>query len=416
VSPRATDPLYQFRIPHSTFRIAMRLRVLFVNPGRHLGGAEQSLLLLLEALRERDVDPTVVVFADGPFAARLVSRNIPVVFLDVPRSVRRASRYRASQSLARTAWLGARSIPGIARLAALIRRGEPDLVHTNGLKAHILGGIAGRLARRPVLWHLRDFPPEGFAGRVLKRAARSLPAVILANSDAVAAAIAPPAGREAPRVRRVYNPVDLDRFHPDRSGARIRATLGLALDAPLVGMVAHLTPWKGHLDFLSIAMQVTSALPTARFLVAGGAIYETGGHSGYAESLTRRTVDLGLGGRVLFLGAREDVPEILAALDVLVHCPTAPEPFGRGVAEAMAVGRPVVAARTGGIPEIVEHDLTGLLVNPGDVRGFTSAVLRLLRDAALRRRLGQAARLRAETLFPVGAHADAVIALYREVT
>lgn len=403
---------YRFRFPHSTFRIAMPLRVLFLNPGRHMGGAEESLLLLIEGLRAHDVDPTVVMFADGPFAARLVSRDVPVVFLDVPTSVRRATRYQAATSLVGTAWLGARAIPGIARLTAMIQRAQPDLIHTNGLKAHLLGGIAGRLARRPVVWHLRDFPPEGFAGRLLKRAARSLPAVVLANSDAVAGAIKQ-TGAERPRVLRLYNPVDLERFRPDRSGARIRATLGVALDAPLVGMVAHLTPWKGHLDFLSIAMQVTSGLPTARFLVAGGAIYETGGHSGYAEALTRRTVDLGLGGRVLFLGAREDIPEILAALDVLVHCPTAPEPFGRGVAEAMAVGRPVVAARAGGTPEIVEHDVTGFLVNPGDVRGFTSAVLRLLRDPELRQRLGLAARLRAEQLFPVGPHAERVLEVYR---
>ena len=391
----------------------MPLRVLFVNPGRHLGGAEQSLLLLVEALRERDVESTIVLFADGPFAARLVARNVPVVFLDVATSVRRATRYTTGSNVASTAWLGARSIPGVSRLAAMIRRGQPDVVHTNGLKAHILGGIAGRLARRPVVWHLRDFPPDGFTGRLLKRAARSLPALVLANSNAVATAIG--AGRESPRVVRVYNPVDLDRFHPDRSGTRIRAALGVALDAPLVGMVAHLTPWKGHLDFLSIAMTVTSALPTARFLIAGGAIYETSGHKGYADSLMRRTVDLGLGGRVLFLGAREDVPDILSALDVLVHCPTAPEPFGRGVAEAMAVGKPVVAARNGGIPEIVEHDVTGLLVTPGDVRGFSTAVLRLLRDPELRQRLGIAARLRAESLFPVDQHAEQVLDAYKGI-
>jgi glycosyltransferase involved in cell wall biosynthesis len=392
-----------------------KLRVLFVNPGRHMGGAEESLLLLIEGLRLRDVAPTVAMFADGPFAARLVSRDVPVVFLNVATSVRRATRYQSATSLAGTAWLGAKSIPGVARLTAMIKRAQPDLIHTNGLKAHLLGGIAGRLARRPVVWHLRDFPPDGFAGGLLKRAARSLPEVVLANSDAVARAIKKP-GAERPRVLRLYNPVDLERFRPDRSGARIRATLGVAQDAPLVGMVAHLTPWKGHLDFLSIAMTVTAALPTARFLVAGGAIYETAGHSGYADALMRRTVDLGLGGRVLFLGAREDIPEILSALDVLVHCPTAPEPFGRGVAEAMAVGRPVVAARNGGIPEIVEHDVTGVLVNPGDVRGFATAVLRLLRDPELRQRLGLAARLRAEALFPVGPHAERVLEAYRGVT
>jgi len=388
----------------------VNLRVLFVNPGRDLGGAEQSLLLLLEALRERDVEPTVALFGDGPFAARLVSQSISTVFLDVPDAVRRASRYRGSRGLGATAGLAARSLPSVARLAGLVRRGGHQLVHTNGLKAHLLGGLAGRLAGRPVVWHLRDFPPGGSRGRLFRAAARALPALVFANSEAVAATL-----RGVPVVR-LYNPVDLDRFHPDRSGWGIRAELAVPADAPLVGMVAHLTPWKGHEDFIRIALRLSEQVPGVRFLVTGGPIYETEGHEGYAESLRRRTVDLGLAGRVVFLGARDDVPEILAAIDVLIHCPTAPEPFGRVVAEAMAAGRPVVAANAGGTPEIVEHDVTGLLVPPGDVRGFADAVQRLLADPALRHSLGAAARRRAEALFAVGPHAERVLEAYRTLT
>ena len=373
----------------------MTLRVLYVNPGRDLGGAEQSLLLLLEALRARDVDPTVALFGDGPFAARLSSLGIPTAYLKLPDAVRRTSRYGTSQDLAGTARLAIGALPSVVRLSLLARRLHADIIHTNGLKAHLLGGLAGRLARRPVVWHLRDFPPAGVPGRLFRAAARSLPALVFANSEAVAAAI------RGANVVRLYNPVDLRRFRPDRPGGGdgIRRELGVPDDAPLVGMVAHLTPWKGHEQFLRIALALADAVPGIRFLVAGGAIYETEGHSGYADSLKRRAVDLGLGGRVAFLGARDDVPDILAATDVLVHCPTAPEPFGRVLAEAMAAGRPVVAARAGGIPEIVEHEVTGLLVATGDVHRFAAAVLRLLADPGLRGRLGDAARRRAESLF-----------------
>ncbi len=100
------------------------------------------------------------------------------------------------------------------RLAQLARRLEADVIHTNGLKAHLLGGLAGRIARRPVVWHLRDFPPAGAGGRLLRAAARALPALVLANSEAVAATMS------GARVSRVYNPVDLERFHPGVSGAR----------------------------------------------------------------------------------------------------------------------------------------------------------------------------------------------------
>src|SRR5207249_12019426 len=112
--------------------------------------------------------------------------------------------------------------------------------------------------------------------------------------------------------------------------------------------VARRAPWEGHEASRRMARQGHDSGPDAHFVMAGGPIYGTAGHAGYEASLRRRVSDLGLGPRVSFLGARDDVPDVLAALDVLVHCPTAPEPFGRVLAEAMAVARPVVAADGGG--------------------------------------------------------------------
>jgi glycosyltransferase involved in cell wall biosynthesis len=385
------------------------MRVLFVNPGRDLGGAEQSLLLLLRELLRRDVEPTVALFGEGPFAASLARLGVRTAYLLLTDAVRRSTRYRAGVRLADLARLGAQAVPGVAQLVALAARLRVDVVHTNGLKAHVLGGLAGRFVLRPVIWHVRDFPPEGAQGRVLRVASKTLPRLMLTNSAAVAAAWRPDSNPR--RVRAIGNPVDLVRFHPEVGGARIRAELGIPAEAPVIGLVAHLTPWKGHEEFLSVAAKV----PGVRCLVAGGEIYETEGHAGYADRLRRRAVDLGLGGRVHFLGNRDDVPEILAALDVLVHCPSSPEPFGRAVAEAMAVGKPVVAARDGGLPELVEHDVTGVLVPPGDATACAAAVTRLLGDPALRARLGAAGREAAERMFDPGRHAEAVLQAYREV-
>ena len=384
------------------------MRVLFVNPGRDLGGAEHSLLLLLRELVRRDVEPTVALFGDGPFAARLATLGLRTAYLDLPDAVRRGSRYDAGLRLADVVRLGALAVPGTGQLAGLVRRTRADIVHTNGLKAHLLGGFAGRATLRPVVWHLRDFPPPGLQGKSLQAASHVLPRLMLANSTAVAQAW-------GKRVRAIGNPVDLVRFHPEVGGEAVRAELGIGPDEPVVGMVAHLTPWKGHEEFLRMALAVRDQVSGVRFLVSGGAIYETDGHDGYAERLTRRAVDLGLGGRVHFLGNRDDVPEILAALDVVVHCPTAPEPFGRVVAEAMAVGKPVVAARAGGLPEIVEHEVTGLLVPPGDLAACAAAVTRLLGDPALRARLGAAARVHAAAHFDPAIHAERVMAAYGEV-
>jgi glycosyltransferase involved in cell wall biosynthesis len=290
-----------------------------------------------------------------------------------------------------------------------------DVIHTNGMKAHLLGGLAGRLARVPAIWHLRDFPPAGRPGRLFAQAARRLPQLVLAVSEAVAGAVRPAAGL-TPRVITLYDPLDTRRFRPGLSGAGFRRELGIGPRIPLVGLVAHLTPWKGHELFLDIACAVRDSGSPARFVVVGGPIYETDGHAGYADRLRQRAKELGLTERLTFLGARSDVPEILAALDVLVHCPTAPEPLGRVLAEAMAVGRPIVAARCGGIPEVVEDGVTGLLAEPGDGPGFASGVLNLLENPALGERLAREGSRRVDERFAVKTHVKTVLAAYQTVT
>jgi glycosyltransferase involved in cell wall biosynthesis len=387
-------------------------RVLFVNPGRALGGAEHSLLLLLQGLRARAVEVEVALFGGGPFRDRLSALGIPVLDVALPRWTRAAGRYRLPGGPVGGAALMAAGLPGALRLAAVVRRAGADLIHTNGMKAHLLGGLAGWLARVPVIWHLRDFPPAGWAGRPFHEAARRLPEIILSPSEAVAGSVRLP-GRTRPRV--VPDPVDLDRLHPVLPRDRIRRELGVGGEEPLIGMIAHLTPWKGHEVFLEIARAVADRIPRSRFVVAGGSIYQTHGHAGYPETLRQRAAALGLSDRVTFLGTRDDIPELLAGLDVLVHPPTAPEPFGRVLAEAMAVGRPVVAARCGGIPEVVEDGVTGFLAPSADIGAFTAAVVRLLEDPVLCRRLGGAGRRRAEARFGIEAHAVSVLEAYRAV-
>ncbi len=390
------------------------LRVLFVNPGRAMGGAEQSLLLLLQGLRTQGVESLVALFDDGPFHQCLTEQAFRTLCLKPLRGLRGATRYRDTSGIVKSLPMIVAGFPTLLRLVALARQHRVDIIHTNGLKAHMLAGSAGRLAGVPVVWHLRDFPPAAAAGRILRTASHYLPQLVLTNSDAVAQAVQTERD-DAPPVTRLYNPVDLDRFHFGLSKTGIRRELGIGAQTPLVGCVAHLTPWKGHEQFLTIARDVKAACPDAHFVIVGGAIYETDGHRGYASQLRQQAQALGIADQVTFLGARDDVPEILAALDVLVHCPVAPEPFGRVLAEAMAVGCPVVATRCGGIPEVIEDGVTGNLVAPGDLEGFVAAVTAYLHSPSYREATGKAGRRRAEALFGVDAHTSAVLRAYQSL-
>jgi glycosyltransferase involved in cell wall biosynthesis len=226
-------------------------------------------------------------------------------------------------------------------------------------------------------------------------------------TDAVALAIG-----EGPHVRTIPDGIDLERFNPSVSGERIRRDLGVSDRERLIGFVARLDPWKGADVFVRAAAEVARVSSDTRFLVCGG---ELPGYEPYAAGLRRLAKELGVEDRLVFTGWRyrlHDIPEVMAAIDVLVHSSIRPEPFGLVLVEAMATATPVVAADDGGVREVVEPGLTALLARPGDHLGVASAVLELLGDSSRASAMGQAGRERAEALFDVGAYVRRVEAVY----
>jgi glycosyltransferase involved in cell wall biosynthesis len=178
-----------------------------------------------------------------------------------------------------------------------------------------------------------------------------------------------------------------------------------------VGVVARLSPEKGQDTFLEAAAMVLREVHDVGFVIAGDAAL---GDRHYAERLVDLARRLGMVERTLFTGFTDRVPELMAGLDVLV-VPSHAEPFGLVTVEAMASGTPVVATRTGGSPEIVEHEKTGLLVPPRDPAAIARAVLTLLRSPDRARALGETGRRRATDAFSIELHALAMRELYEAV-
>jgi glycosyltransferase involved in cell wall biosynthesis len=229
-------------------------------------------------------------------------------------------------------------------------------------------------------------------------------------TDAVARAIG-----EGKYVYTIPDGIDLERFNPRVSGERIRRELGVSDSERLVGFVARLDPWKGAEVFVRAAAEVSRARNDTRFLVCGG---ELPGYETYASDLGRLARDLGIEDRVLFTGWKyrlDDIPEVMAALDVMVHASIRPEPFGLVIVEAMATATPVVAADDGGVREVVEPGVTALLARPGDHDGVAGAVLEILGNPARAAAMGNAGRARAERLFEVGVYVRRVEAVYAEL-
>lgn len=364
-------------------------RVLYLDHSPEIiGGGQISLLALMQHLDHRQYSPLCACPPGGSLAAAARQKGIEVREVEMP-PLRLGAVLPAMRAMMRLCWL--------------VRREWIALIHANGSRCMFYAGVAGKLARVPVVWHVRVSESDGWWDRVLAWLATR----IIAISRAVASRLAFLATGE--KLCLIYNGVDVQ-LYAQADGTVLRRSLGYG-DRPLVGMVGRLTPEKDHETYLRAAALVAARWPRARFLIVG--------EDPEPQQQRRRTLEAlaaesGLAGKVIFTGPRQDIPQVLAALDVLVHCAHR-EAFGRVLVEAMATGKPVVATRVGGIPEVVEDGQTGVLVNRGDAGGIARAIEGLIGDPATARALGEAGQRRAQERFSIVAHVARVEALYGEL-
>lgn len=355
----------------------------------HLTTVDMSLALLLAAELRADVDAGFDVFgvsAPGPYVGAV--QALGVTHVPVP-GLTRAWNVRADGRAA-------------AELFATLRRLRPDVLHTHTPKAGVLGRVVGRAARVPVvvdtchgLW-VRD--DDSRAKRAVVVAVEALASrfahfeLYQNDEDRHALRRLVPARR----ARVVGNGVDLERFRFDPAGREaVRAQLGVAPGEPLVGGVGRRVAEKGIAELAAAARALDGA---ARFVWVGPAdVGEPAGGDG-----------------ITFVGERSDMAAVYSALDVFA-LPSHREGFSRSAMEAAACGRAMVLSDIRGCRQIGEHDRHLLLVPPRDPASLTAALRRLLDDAGLRDRLGEAARERAGREFDQRRVAQASIDTYRLV-
>ena len=367
--------------------LTQSLHVVFVDHVARLSGAEIALLRLLPEL-SRHVRVTVVLGESGPLADRLAEVGIDVEVMPLAprlRDLRKDSVRPSRLDLRALFSLG----PCVLRLRRRLRDLDADIVHTNSLKAALYGGVAGRLAGVPVVWHVRDRISDDYlpgpAVGLVRALARLLPSAVIANSRETMGTVPNRQHRSV-----VYNAIVPDSVRRvNRAAKRADARL-------VVGMIGRLSPWKGQdvfLDAFARAFRGTDA--KARLI--GSPLF---GEDDYASALRTQAAELGVAEQVEFRGFREDVWAELRELDILVHCSVRPEPFGQVVLEGLAAGVPVVAADAGGPAELITDGVDGLLTTPGDAEDLAAALRRLAENPALRARLGLSGQLRSRDFTP----------------
>jgi glycosyltransferase involved in cell wall biosynthesis len=358
---------------------------LFVDHAGVLGGAELSLLDLAAAFGPPS---EVLLLADGPFRAALEARGVAVAVepLGALRSVKKDTVLPRPAAFADAARIARR----VARRAAPHR-----VIYANSQKAFVVAAAAGLLARRPVVWHLRDIlAAPHFSGTNVRAAialANLRAARVIVNSRATAAAFVAAGGRDA-LVRVVHNGIDPGPFDAVAAGeaGAARVSLGIPGDAFVVALFGRFHPWKGQ----QVLLDALTRLPNVHALFVGAPLF---GEEAFESSLHAQAEKTGVAGRAHFAGFRTDVPVLMKACDAVIHASVYPEPFGRVIVEGMLAGRPVIATRGGGVTEIVNDD-TGVLVEPNDAGALALAIESIVADpgAAAQRTARGAARARAE--------------------
>lgn len=311
--------------------------------------------------------------------------------------------------------LGARRLSNpsaVLRYLRLLARSGSEVVHAHGQDAWILACLARRVTPVPLVLtrHVLDEPAGTWRQSLRRRAALAAARradALVAPSSATADWLARLAGVCASRIQVIPNGVDLECFdRPMGAAAReaLRRSIGCAAHERVVLIPAVLRHGKGHDVLLDALPVIRQMVPQVRVVFAGGGEREA--------ELRQRAAPHGSG--VVLLGHRNDVPQLLAACDLVV-LPSYAEALPTALIEAAAAGRPVVATRVGGTADIVEHGVTGLLVPPGDPSALAEAVAAVLNDPTTADRFGQAARVVAHHRFSLDGHVDRTLELWSRV-
>lgn len=352
-------------------------------------GGQKSLFHLATRLDRSAFRAHVVVPCEDGLAGALRGAGVDVTVLELP-----AVTWRGAAGVSRA--LGA--------VHELVGRLDARILHTDGPRNTLYAGIAAKLRGRPLVWHIRasDRDPYdrllyGLSSRVVL-VARSLQSRFEWTG-------------EHGKVSVIHNGVDTREFSAAPAPSReLMARLGIDGRRVLVASFTRVEPSKGQIHLIEACAALGRAGEDIH-VVAAGEVTDPA----YGDRCRRRARELGIADRVSFTGHVDGASRFMAEVDVVAGCSVSGEAFPRTTIEAMAAGRPVVVTAVGGAPEAVEEGVTGYTVPPGDAKALRDCIARLVRDAALRKRMGDAARARAEALFSIDGNVRKTESLYRDV-
>jgi glycosyltransferase involved in cell wall biosynthesis len=373
-------------------------KVLHIHTLPVISGSGLNTFLTMEGLKKQGYEPALACAPSGKLNSLVAGRGMRVI--PFKRLVQ--PLHPLKDCLA------------VLDLTLFLKRNDYPIVHTHNSKAGFVGRLAAKLAGVPVIvhtvhgfsFHDQERPWRRRLFRNMERlASRWCDHMIFISQPLMDWAFRERIGHKE-KTTKIYSAIELDRFQPvpEQEKKDLRRKWGLDPEDAVVGMVSKLWDGKGHALLLDAFQEIRKTRSGAKLVIVG---------EGYLLKDLRTRVDqYGMDGSVLFTGFQEDVAPLIATFDVAV-LPALFEGMGRVLLEAMAMGKPVVASRVGGIPELVEHGVNGFLVRPGQKDDLREAILRVLTDRSLAMAMGKAGREKTKNRFGAPAMVKAIDDLYR---
>lgn len=376
-----------------------KIKVLHIITHLSIGGAQDNTLITVERLDRQKFEVSLVCSPDGDWVQRAQKiKELNLIFVEqLSRKIQIVNDLAAF-------W----------KTYKIIKKGKYDIVHTHSSKPGVLGRIAAKLSNVPVVIHtIHGFPFHNYMRpikryfyigieRLLSRFSDKIVTVSTLNLEkAVELKLAEPG-----KFVNIYSGIDFERFDVKVDTAHMKTKLGILNGEKIVGMVGRLCEQKAPLDFVKAIPEVLEARDDVRFVIVGDGELK--------EKIVVLSKQLSVDSKLLLLGFRDDVPELLRLFDVFVLT-SLWEGLGRSLTEAMYTARPVVATNVEGVPELVKNGKTGILVEPKDIQSIAKGILHILDDEKNARKIGQAAAERIGKVFTAEAMVANLEKLYLDL-
>lgn len=389
-----------------------KTRILYVHSSNELYGSDRVLLRLATHLNRQKYAPYVCLPDDMPYAGLLAEelRKVEIPYKKLKLGVLRRRYY----SLSGIGLFGYRTVKTAFTLAAMVRRGNIDLIHTNSL-AVVAGGLAAKLAGVPHIWHVHEIIVRPtWLNKLMTYNLKQLADCVVAVSTPAKENLLKAQPSLTDKIKVVRNGIDVARFGSiDRLAVKsVKRAWRIPENAVVIGMVGRINAWKGQRFLLNAVEGILRAHANVYLAMVGGCVP---GEDWRREELRQLIGERHLHGRVRLVGFQPNIPNVMAAFDVFVLPSINPDPFPTVVLEAMAAAKPVVATAHGGVLEQVQEGVTGFLVSPHVPEEMAQALTRLIFDPQLGKKMGAAGRRRVTACFSRQRYIYDIELLYQNV-